>query len=469
MFSDKHTVLPTISEQEFLPPINPWLSLGGMLLAITTVSAFILTIFLKSDVKVKAIASVRPLGEIQIVESTQEGTVKAIEVRENQFVEELETIAVLDDSQLRLRKIQLQDSLEKLNQQQQQIKNQLATLDSQIRAETERANRIIASLEAELAGNKREFRDNQSNSEKNVQESEAQLKQGEAELRISQARLVSTKAELKAQQEKLQRYALIAEVGAISQDRLREIELAVEQQKQAVEMQIQEIETRKQAIEVARLQQQRAKRALNPSNSQLKITQQTIAREKASLMSIQANLEREQEILIGQSLELQRQGDRENMELKQVEHNIQQAVITAPTTGEILKISLRNPNQRVQAGTEIAQISPQNAPLAINALVSVSDIHNIKIGQTAQIRISACPYPDYGTLAGVVKEISPDIFRNNEQSFYTAIIEPQNKVFGSANSPCILQAGMEGDVMIMIRQESVLRFILRKIRLITNI
>ncbi|MEO0489801.1 MAG: hypothetical protein AAFZ49_09620 [Cyanobacteria bacterium J06659_2] len=31
------------------------------------------------------------------------------------------------------------------------------------------------------------------------------------------------------------------------------------------------------------------------------------------------------------------------------------------------------------------------------------------MGQLVQIRISACPYPDYGTLPGTVQTISPDI------------------------------------------------------------
>ena len=50
------------------------------------------------NIKTVAIASVRPEGEIQIVESTQEGTIKTIEVKENQFVQTGETIALLVDT-----------------------------------------------------------------------------------------------------------------------------------------------------------------------------------------------------------------------------------------------------------------------------------------------------------------------------------------------------------------------------------
>ncbi len=366
---------------------------------------------------------------------------------------------------MQLKKIQLQGSLEKLNQQQRQINEQIAALDRQLMAETERHNRIILSLEAQLAGQKREYDDRQSNTEQDLEEAEADIKRGEAELKISQARLASTRSQLKSEQGKLTRYTPIAEMGGISQDRLMEIKLSVEQQEQNVKIQVQEIETRKQILQIARGKWEKAKTALNPSNSQV---QQEIAREKAALLSIKSNLKREQEILIGQSIELQKQGDREKVELKQIEKHIQQGIITAPTSGTILKLLLRNPNQRVQPGTEIAQISPQNAPLAINALISAADIHNLEIGQTAQIRISACPYPDYGTLLGVVKEISTDTFSNNDRSFYKAVIAPQNNVFGNTHSLCILQAGMEGNVAIVTKEETFLAFILRKARLVTD-
>ncbi len=465
---DEKALLPTISEEEFLPSISLWLSLGGLVLATTIVSAFILAAVTRYKVTVKAIATVRPEGEIQIVESTQEGTVKTIEVKENQFVQTGETIALLDKSQLQLKKLQLQGSLEKLNQQQSQINQQIVALDRQLMAETEKYNRIVLSLEAQLAGQKREYDDRQSTTEKDLEEAQADIRRTEAELKISYARLAAAKADLKAEQERLKRYAPLTEEGAISQEQLMEIKLGVEQKEQNVLIQIQEIETGKQTLQIAQGKGEKAKIALNPSNSELKITQQAIAREKAALMAIQADFKREKNLSIGQNIELQKQSDREKLELKQVKKQIEQGIITAPVSGTVLKLLLRNPSQRVQAGTEIAQISPQNAPLAINAQISAADIHNLEIGQTAQIRISACPYPDYGTLSGVVKEISTDTFISNNQSFYKAIIAPQNNVFGNTDSPCILQAGMEGDVAIVTKEETFLVFILRKARLVTD-
>ncbi len=64
--------------------------------------------------------------------------------------------------------------------------------------------------------------------------------------------------------------------------------------------------------------------------------------------------------------------------------------------------------QTVSAGGEIGQIVPSNAPLEVKAAVATEDKSKLKQGQNVQVRVSACPYPDYGTLKGKVKAISPD-------------------------------------------------------------
>jgi multidrug efflux pump subunit AcrA (membrane-fusion protein) len=94
------------------------------------------------------------------------------------------------------------------------------------------------------------------------------------------------------------------------------------------------------------------------------------------------------------------------------------------------------------------------------------------------MQVSACPYPDYGTLKGTVKTIAPDalpVTSNNPQTTvtkataYQVIVEPQTPYVGRGDRQCLLKAGMEGKADIISRQETVLRFILRKARLIADL
>jgi HlyD family secretion protein len=128
----------------------------------------------------------------------------------------------------------------------------------------------------------------------------------------------------------------------------------------------------------------------------------------------------------------------------------------------------------------VAEIAPNYAPLIIKAVIPTQEIKNVALGQTAQMRINACPYPDYGTLTGVVKAISPDAIKpnndntstssssNSNASYFEVTIQPDSLAFGNGRQ-CNLQAGMEAQADIISKQETALQFILRKARLITDL
>ena len=181
---------------------------------------------------------------------------------------------------------------------------------------------------------------------------------------------------------------------------------------------------------------------------------------------------------------MEQQLARDTRELKQIDRDIEQTIITASDNGILFQLSLRNPSQIVRPGSEIARIAPDETSLTLEALVSSSDISNVKLAQQARVRISACPYPDYGTLKGVVKRISPDaiplennsnssnsqnIDRTKGTSFYKVKLEPSSLTLSQGNNQCALQLGMEGRADIITNEETVLKFLLRKARLITDL
>jgi multidrug efflux pump subunit AcrA (membrane-fusion protein) len=254
----------------------------------------------------------------------------------------------------------------------------------------------------------------------------------------------------------------------LSKNQLEEAQVAVEQQEQAV-----------QAAQ-ARLKTVQA--ALNPSNAEVAIAQENIAQEKASGQSNLANLQREKEALIQQQIEIQQQQSRDRQELQQLEKDLYQTAIKATADGILFQLNLRNTGQRVVSGEEIAQIAPSNTPLLVKASVPAQNISQVKPGQLAQLRVSACPYPDYGIIQGVVNKISPDTINTTVASattqtkiqpgktaLYQVTIEPESLTLGHGDNQCSLQLGMEGRVDIIANQETVLKFLLRKARLLTDL
>jgi multidrug efflux pump subunit AcrA (membrane-fusion protein) len=126
------------------------------------------------------------------------------------------------------------------------------------------------------------------------------------------------------------------------------------------------------------------------------------------------------------------------------------------------------------------------APLQLKVSISPNQINQLKVGQSAQVRISGCPYTDYGILNGTVEQVAampiqppmnsatPAISNHPSPSnmgvpAYEVTITPQHQVLGKGEQQCLLRVGMDGSADIASREETVLQFLLRKARLIADL
>jgi multidrug efflux pump subunit AcrA (membrane-fusion protein) len=492
--------LPPVQENEFLPPIGRWTTFGGLFIVCAVCSAIPVASVIKYKETVKAQATVRPAGELRIVQAATEGPVMRIFVKENQIVKKGDAIATIDDSILQTKNSQLQSSIQQAQLQLVQINAQISALNSQIRAETTRINRAVASAKAEHSGRSRDYLDRQLTAKADVTEASAhvriaqeELQKAFAELRLAQASLKATEASLGAARSKRNRYQEVAKLGALSQDQFEEAQLSVKQQEQAVEGQKAAVLAQQETIErlepeilAASAKRQRAIVALNPSNAEVAIAHERIAQEQATGFASIATLNKESSALIQQRIEISKQLERDLSELQQVNIDLKKTVIAATADGIVSKLNLLNPGQTVSAREEIAQIVPSNAPLVVKAAVAPEDKSKLKQGQNVHMRISACPYPDYGTLKGVVSQISSDTIKPQGNSvtteiiasgqngqaataFYQVTIAPESLFLGRGKNQCTIQLGMEGSADIISREETVLKFLLRKARLSANV
>lgn len=423
-----------VETNEFIPPLGSSITVSGGILVAIFCAGVSLAATLSYNVTVKAPATFRPTGELRVVQAAAEGTITSINVQENQFVKKGERIADIDNSQLQTQKQQLQVSIQQSYLQLAQVAAQLNSLDRRIAAEANLMQRSVAATAAELMLQRREHQT------KGISAT--------AEVQAAQAALGLAR-------EEKQRYQQLAHTGAIAQLQVREKE---------------------QAFKAALAKLKQAKANLNPSDAALTIANEQIAQAKAKGLSTIAALHQERENLLSSKIELQNQLKRDDRALHQIGLELKKALILAPTNGTILKLELRNSGQVMRVGEAIAQIAPSQASLVVKARVAESDISKVQIGQKVQTRVSACPYPDYGTLKGVVQTVAPDALPSASKggeaassSVYEVTIQPENKFVGTSDRICRLQPGMEGTVDIISRSETVLQFILRKARLLADL
>lgn len=435
--------LHTLKPDEFLPTISRWTSLGGTIIVGAVGVAIALAAITQYNVAVKANGSVRPAGELNLVQAEIEGTVERINVTDNKIVKRGDIIATLDESKLQIQQSQHQGSLQQNQLQLAQLDAQVRFIDIQILAESQSAERAIAVTQAEASQNQRTY---------------------EEQILTTQADFQEAAVALEKAEDERNRYQQLANDGAISIIQFKEKEVAVQ---------------------TAQIRLERARASLNPSHASVTVSQQQTAQEQARGQSSQANLQKEREALIQRRSEIQNQIIRDQKELEQVKRELERTIIRASSDGVIFKLNLQNENQFVRAGDSIAQIAPIHAPLIVKASVANQDIEQVAVGQSVQMRITACPYTDYGTLEGTVKAIAPDTGKGDASSSSSAssssqtndtnnrsfevTIKPIESSFGTAQRQCQIQAGMEASTSIIAQEETVLQFFLRKARLVADL
>lgn len=432
--------LSPIEIKEFLPSLNRWTTLGSWfivgLMGLGAVASTVVTY----KTTVKTTATIRPAGEARLVQTGTEGTITSIVVNNYKPVKKGQVIAYLDNSRLQTQAEQLESNVTKTDRQLTRIEAQLKALEQQMNAELLQVQRAIDAAEAETDRAERTYRDQKIVTTAEVQEAQAQFNLAQNEVKS---------------------YRLLVGNGAISKLKLAEKEAALETAQ-------------------ARLNKLRA--GLNPSDAEVVTARLKIAQEQSRKKATQAQFNQSREQLMQQQLEAQNQLNQDIKELNQVKKELDSSSIRASATGILYGLQLRNVGQVLRSGETVAQIIPSNTPLQIRATVPSERINQVKIGQPTQMQVSACPLSVFGTLPGKVKSISPDTnFLNNSsdnqtvtpstqitQPGYTVIVEPKQQFLQVGKRTCELLPGAEGRLTIVSHKETVLGFLLRKIRLQTN-
>jgi HlyD family type I secretion membrane fusion protein len=425
-----HNRLPSVKDiktDRVLPPISPWVIGGGWFIVGTlSITAGMTTVVTYKTV-VRVPMTVRPEGELRLVQSPLEGSVVSIDVKDNQLVQKGQTIATLDGSKLRTRQKQIKESIIETQNQIAQIDAQIALLDGQAVTEENRIATTVAMAKAELADSKRNYHDRQVTTS--------------AEVREAQANLQLAKEEFSS-------YQVLVKQGVVAQLGLT--------QKQA-------------AAEVASARLDQLKTALNPNNSDVTIAQEKITNAYSQGNIAISQLKQTQFQIIQQRSELRETLNSSTQELQQVIKDLASTEIKAVTAGTIQSLNLRNISQVVQSGETIATIFPDGVESKVQALVPPEEISKIEVGQAVKIRISACPFSQFGTLPGVVRTISPDALstssddnKKQDSTFYAVMIQPQRSELEAGEQKCFIQSGMDGRADIITRKETVLDFVLQK-------
>ncbi|MDW6026334.1 HlyD family type I secretion periplasmic adaptor subunit [Mesorhizobium sp. BAC0120] len=156
---------------------------------------------------------------------------------------------------------------------------------------------------------------------------------------------------------------------------------------------------------------------------------------------------------------------------REAESVLRRATIDAPVSGTVVRMYYHTPGGVIESGKSILEILPADVPLIIEAQVSRTDIDDVKVGQTASVRLTALSQRTTPVLTGKVFYVSADALRDTSitasltgpHEVYLARISlaPSElaRVPGFAPTP-----GMPAEVLIETAERSFFDYLTKPIR-----
>ncbi|MBX7494087.1 HlyD family type I secretion periplasmic adaptor subunit [Qipengyuania sp. 1NDW9] len=139
--------------------------------------------------------------------------------------------------------------------------------------------------------------------------------------------------------------------------------------------------------------------------------------------------------------------------------------LRAPSDGVVNDLQVSTQGGFVNAGEQIMQIVPVGDKLLIEARISPSDRAFVKVGDNANVKVTAYDFSIYGGMKGKVVQVSADsIFDEVEREAYYAVVIETDAAFiekGGVRLPIV--PGMICDVEILTARRSVLSYLFKPV------
>jgi membrane fusion protein, adhesin transport system len=252
-------------------------------------------------------------------------------------------------------------------------------------------------------------------------------------------------AELRAQEQKLQRNADLAE---------QELALTEPLVKTGAVSQ----------VELLRLQV-----GVNDVRGQLEVTRLAIPKAEAVVAEAREKLvERRKQFNNAAEAELneaQNQLSRLNISNVALEDRFRRTEVQSPVDGTVKQIMVNTIGAVIQPGMDMIEIVPSNDTLLIEARIRPSDVAFIHPGQEATVKLTAYDFAIYGGLDSVLELISADsITDESGEHFFQIRVRTNENHLGTVDNPLPIIPGMTATVDIMTGKKTVMDYLLKPLK-----
>jgi HlyD family secretion protein len=305
-------------------------------------------------------------GDASDIAPKRSGRIIEVRFREGDPVNAGDTIAVLEDDQIRAREEQAQAALADAEAKMNAARAQIAVLEEQVRQ---------SQLQTEQA----------------KQDTAGRVRQAESEVAAAEAELAKQEAAYRLASFDKEAYTKLAETGAVSERRGKEATSTADQQAAAVAAARRRVESARGALAVARASLE------NPGirASQTAATRKEIAQQQQEVASAAAKTEQAR------------------AQLAEAQANRKDLIVVAPFSGTVTTRAAE-PGEVVNAGTAIITLLDLNK-VYLRGFVPEGEIGKVKVEQSARVYLDSAPNQP---IEAYVSRIDPNATFTPENTYF---------------------------------------------------
>ena len=380
------------------------------------------TVFTEVDEVVRGEGKVIPSSQTKVLQHLEGGIVEEIYVKEGQDVKKGEAIYHLKNATSQADSNQKEISLVAYKAQSQRLK---AQIDFKKLVYSKEFDSNLAERENNI------FKEEMQNFHDELSTFKDRLSQSKLEKKQKSSRLANLRTELKTANENVSISENLVKKGAASKKQY----LTELSKKQSLVTQITDI---KSSIPIMR-------EKISESQNQIKsFKSETKSKWLKKLSEVETKIKQLSEEKYAQS-------DRE-----------ERKVVVSPVNGIVKKLHFHTIGGIIKSGDKIAEITPIDDNLVIEAKIKTNDRGQVILDQNVSIEITAYNYAKFGLLEGNLISISSDSFVDKSGADYYEVKVQASKHEFATDKP--IMPGMVANINILTGKKTIFEYILKPLK-----
>lgn len=194
--------------------------------------------------------------------------------------------------------------------------------------------------------------------------------------------------------------------------------------------------------------------------SDIAATQLQVSETQLKILQLKKDLQRE---VAKELSEVQRDQFDLQEKIRSLENTVQRTVIKAPESGIVMGLTVHTIGAVVPPGGKLLEIVPGNEKLLVEAQVSPLDVDRVRVGQTAEVRLTAFKSRDTPSVYGKLIAVSADRLMDEKEKFPFYLARVEINAAGMeylAQRKLALVPGMPSEVLINTGEHTLFRYLM---------